>query len=521
MSILKIKNALNEWQPVTTLAIENGYFTDRTVSDDSWTASKAVDLHYSNFGNLLSVSSSLAISPYIDIRGAKLIEYSAMRTIDIGQIYYGTVLYDKDKNPLPGWGIASPHNRVTDQNGYTTQRLFVPETACWMRTTYWNPSVVSSNNWPTFRVSSIPIPDCDKPFTHDLPLNPDMIRVIKRARQLTDIKWIPRVDVSRYSLMDGTWTGTNGHFLDWFKANKEYKGAPYTGAGAPDVGLSSINTNYLSGQWGYIRFHLGLDVDFETFVTAARYPNSIMGTTASQSTAKFDSSPYGIFCSFLILYALGGYSKFSYPAGGYFYPSIESLGALSTFGTNNLRLADVLETQTHLIMVTDLIRDESGTVTWVEISEATTIGNGSNEADDGTAFGGVCRRKAFKASVLSSTYGAYNVKRMSDMNDIPYEQSTVVSVGNEPDCERIIDYACIPYLGNKAKYKVGYIPNTKILIGASGFTTLVVKKDGENFGSFTINGATEIEVGFSAAGSYSAYLQNSKGTTRACTWTVE
>ena len=42
------------------------------------------------------------------------------------------------------------------------------------------------------------------------------------------------------------------------------------------------------------------------------------------------------------------------------------------------------------------------------------------------------------------------------------------------------------------------------------------------FNRFTINGATEIEAGFSAVGSYSAYLLDSNNKkTMSCTWAVE
>lgn len=72
-----------------------------------------------------------------------------------------------------------------------------------------------------------------------------------------------------------------------------------------------------------------------------------------------------------------------------------------------------------------------------------------------------------------------------------------------------------------AIYKVGYIHNSKILIGASGFTTLVVTKDGVTFGEFPVTGLTEVSVGFADAGYYEAYLTNGTTRSKACNWTVE
>ena len=504
------------------------YWNNRTVSD-SWVEGKGVSLNKDSFGTLnYNIASVCSASPFIDIAGAKLLKYTAMRTSDTGHIGYGTVLYDENKNPIAERGIASPHYRQTGDDYVVTQYLFVPENAKYMRTTYWTPSFISSNNLQYFSYSSIPIPDEWKPFTHELPLNPDMMNVVKRARQMSDIKWTPRVDIARYCLADGTWANANdpryGHFLDWFKAGKEYVGLPYSAGGTADENIQTPNSSYIAGQWGYLHFWLGLSVDFETFVTAARYPNSIMGVTTEQASPDINSSPYGIFCMSLVHYALGGYNKYPYPSSGWFKPNdySENMGSLPSFGVNNLRTADVLVISGHHAIITDIAKGVDGSVVSVEVTEATTIGNGNNSIHDGSSMlGGIVRRKGYTPADLTERYGAYHIYRFYDFNDIEYTQSSVVAVGNELDMERIIDYACIPYLGNKAKYKYGYIVNSKILIGATGYTNLVVTKDGETFGTFPINGQTEIEVGFTDRGSYSAYLTTTNGTTRPCTWTVE
>jgi hypothetical protein len=98
-----------------------------------------------------------------------------------------------------------------------------------------------------------------------------------------------------------------------------------------------------------------------------------------------------------------------------------------------------------------------------------------------------------------------------------------VDTGNEGDRQNIVDLPCIPYLGNNAVYKAGYIPEgkAKVCIGAVGFTSLVVTKDGEEFGTFDVTGLTEVNVGFAEVGQYEAYLSNGTEKTMACKWSVE
>ena len=387
-----------------------GYWTDRKVSADEFVQGEGVSLDFSDFGNdRKNMSSIVARSPYIDIVGAKLIKFTAIRTSDTTAVMYGTVLYDKDKQPIKGRGISTYYNRQQGDSLTDIQYLFIPENAAYMRTTYWAAEKIESDNLDEFTYSSIPIPDDWKPFTNELPLNPAMLNMIKRARQMSDIEWTPFVDISRYCLMDGNWQDPNaiyGHFLDWFKSGRKYKGIPYSGGGTSDVPITSPSSSYLAGRWGYNHMFVGLNIDFETFVTAARYPNSIMGETTEQTTPGFDSSPYGIYCSSLVHYALGGYEKIPYPSTGYFRPGGESFGLLSNFGYNNLRIGDVFSTSGHVAIVTDTYKNENGDIYSVEVTEATTIGNGNNSVDNGASeLGGIARRKAFDIDALVARFG--------------------------------------------------------------------------------------------------------------------
>lgn len=466
-------------------------------------------------GSVVTASSALVASnfEYIGNFSGMILEMPMPKVSDTLQVYFGVHFYGKDKQPLPGRGCACTFNRKSGDSGITVMRFYIDQRTKYFRTTYWSEANRQSLNAPEFYYNVVFPTMGERPITHELPVSVDMQNAIRRARQLTDIKWTPRVNIPRYSMMQGS----TEHFLDWFYSDMEYTGIPYSGAGGGETNWTTIK------EWGYPHYWLGGVVDFETFVTAARYPNSIMGSKVNQASDNYDSSPYGSVCTALVNYAVNGawplraINNF-FNISGFFKLSNSALGSLDV---NKLAIGDFMYTAAHVIIITDLLRDADGNITHVEMSEETTVGNGNNSIL-GSQLGGVARRKMWEVTKWKSMYAAYTVYRRPFFYGIPYTPSKYVDTGNEGNGVNIVDLPCIPYMGNKFRYKVGYIVNTKILIGATGFTGMTVLKDGATFGTFNITGLTEIEVGFSAVGSYSAYLTKSGGVkTMSCEWTVE
>lgn len=490
---------------------------------DGWTANACVRVGGSSgaVGSISTDTSVLKASDFIDCYGAEMVIVRLPRTSETSPIGVGMCFYDENQNALPNAWNHYFYNRTTVYSDFV--KAYVPENAHYFRTTYWNDAYVASN-CPSepfyYRIGEIP--EDDAPVTHELPTNTVMTNVIRRGRQLTDIVWQPLVDVPRFCMMNGSTV----HFLDWFKAGEWYRGIPYSGSGEHDVDDGQIHSNTDSGKWGYYKMYVGPEISPETFVTAARYPNSIFSERTGMTQPSFDSSPYGIVCHAFVYYCLG--LPMPVPEIRYI-PNRQEIykvaDAVNAEYLTNIMLCDILIATGHIVMITDIERDANGTVTGVEISEATTIGNGTNNIPAGESkLGGKCVRVFYSADDFINVRGSYGYKvyRWKAFVDIGYTKSMMVDTGNEGDWEHIVDLPCIPYLGNKARYKVGYIRNTKICIGATGFNTLVVMKDGAEFNRFAINGATEIETGFSAVGSYSAYLLDSNNKrTMSCTWTVE
>lgn len=505
-------------------------FSPKITVDSGWTANAYIITGgtASQIGSVGTLTSAHKASDYIPTNGAGMLVLRMPRTSEQSPVGIGMCFYDKNKAAIPTAWTHYFFNRGSGDNYSDVAYIYIPGQARYFRTTYWNDAYVEQNcPTETFYYKIGSIPDEYAPITHELPCNSAMMNVIRRSRQLTDVIWTPLVDVPRFLLLNGSAI----HALDWFKAGHTYVGIPYSGAGEGDSWSAEPNPNTDSGKWGYYKFYVGEGapgdgyVSIETFITASRFPNSIFSERTGQTEPSYDSSIYGIVCNGLTNYALGMKMPVlkiaDYPTDARFYLAANSITAETAQET---MLCDVLWISGHVMIVTDIMRDASGAITAVEISEATTIGNGTNNIEAGTSLlGGVCRRKFYTISeyVRRCADSGYKSYRWKAFCDIPYIKSNFVDTGNEGDFEKIIDLPCIPYLGNKAVYHAGSIVNSKIVIGATGFTSLVVTKDGAAFGTFDVTGLTEKEVGFTAAGEYEAHLVNANNKqTTSCYWTV-
>ena len=359
---------------------------------------------------------------------------------------------------------------------------------------------------------------------HTMPKNKGVLNVIKRCRQMTDIRWTPAVDLPRYIYAQATPPSDEGYnvanvkkYLGVFKAGTEYKGIPYGRA------------DYLD-DYGYTYSFVGLNVDFETFVTAVQNSESILCKEISGSVSGHRSMQYASVCSSLTCYALG--LSTYYPTEN--IPSIPGLNLVSALKVggeyidpNIFELGDVLNLQgDHTSVITDLIKDENGDVIYIEESEATVSGN-ANPDYVGGETGGVCRRVGFNVDDFFARYGEYSLYRYANIANVTYTPSKFVNVGDEFDMARFDRLPCMPYMGENFQYKNGYIPNTKVVITTDDYNYLRVYKDGtEITGSpFAVNGASFVETGFSETGNYIAYLCNmSDGAntivSAKCHWTV-
>lgn len=349
---------------------------------------------------------------------------------------------------------------------------------------------------------------------HQMPENEGVLNVIKRARQLTDVKWTPAVDIPRRCrTINDEFADTVG-FRDVFLAGVEYTGVPYTSS-----------KGSLVERWGYTRLVTGCFTGVDTLVTAAANPNSVFCKELSYSTSNSMYAFYGCTCCGLVSYALNIPWTNSENFGG-----LISSGKLISKGlvsaSSNYELADVLvNTEVHIAMITDIIKDKNGNVQYIEVSENTTSG-AMNPDEQGTQFGGHARRYGWTLAEFITKFGTFTLCKYRDISTVPYTPSKFVNVGDAFDMPVSRDFPCVPYMGESFPYKYGYIYNSDILIATDYFSELDVYKDGSLFNTFEVtSGTNKISVGFSARGSYEAFLCNKTSgniteRSNSCHWSV-
>lgn len=372
-------------------------------------------------------------------------------------------------------------------------------------------SVIKENNYDEMQKDALILK------LHTIPENKGVVNFIKRARQFTDITWTPAVDLPRLMMVSvsNPDSAINPYYEGVFKSGTKYKGIPYGRC-----------LNY-KPEYGYSNTYVGFTVPFETFVTSITNPNSMLCTEYDFSLSRHESLPYACVCSVIASYAL----DVSFHDTAHI-KDIEGLNKITTISNSTdlkiLKLGDVLcEPTYHTALITDIGHKENGDVDFVEISEATVVGN-PNKSIVGGQYGGVCRRFAVSADDFYWRYSTYDLLRYDNISGISYTPSQYVQIGDEPPRNEYIDYPCLPFEGENFTYKVGYIPQAKLIISTDEYAYLRVFKDGTEIENspFTIApNTTYVNVGFSTAGNYSAYLCNMSDSTETsktirCHWKV-
>lgn len=477
-------------------------------------------------------------TPPIDISGHASIIYTSMALAVSQSVNNGMAFYDENNNYISGQ--MSILNATVSHS--ELRKIDVPQDAKWARFTYFKDGTI----WKTLdfavydaeqyekclmrRVEKLEkrITDTSNPLgLHTIPENIGQLNVIKRCRQLTDIEWTPAVDLPRFMYVSTTPPFDSDynddmalHYIGTFKAGVKYKGIPY----------GRSESSYKAGEYGYNYFYVGKYISLDTFILAVQNPESIISKESVGSTSSHRSIPYSAVCSALTCYAL----NVSYvPTAN--IPSISGLEYITDLIVNGepidpkqFKLGDVLNLQGfHTSVITDIVYDDNGEVVFIEESEATTVGEG-NQSNEGSQYGGICRRVGYSVNDFFERYREYKLYRYAYIANVPYTPNKFVNVGGELNMGRLESLPCMPYLGENFKYKFGYIPNTKIVITCPDYDYLRVFKDGVEIANspFAVNENTKyVEVGFSDVGDYEAYLckmSNGANTyvTAKCHWKV-
>lgn len=463
---------------------------------------------------------------YIALNGAKMIQFPSPVTT-LASVLAGYAFYDSSKSYISGGSIIVGASAEGTQN----RALSVPNGAVYFRSSYWKKTYATQQSlpYPPFVLyditDAIPhklekineVVDVLPLGLHTIPQSNGVLNVIKRCRQMTDIKWTPVIDLPRLNSVSGNFEADPLVVYEGvFKAGKEYTGLPY----------GRTDGNIL----GYTYAFVGMEIGFDTFVSSVRNADSSLCKTSRYDATNHKSVKYAVVCSTLSSYAFGwSYTPTqSIPN----MPNVTKVADIISNGTRMdlslIKLGDIVCLPSwHVGIVTDIITNSNGDVSIIEVSEADTCGNG-NQSLSGGLDGGICRRRGWTTEDFFETWGTFSIYRFGKIDEVTYTPSKYVNVGDEPNMMRYEEFPCMPYMGEGYKYKSGYITNTDILISCNAYDYLRVFKDGtEITGSpFALTSeTTKVSAGFSATGDYIAYLCNmSDGAdtikTQNCHWSV-
>ena len=237
---------------------------------------------------------------------------------------------------------------------------------------------------------------------HDLPENKGVENGIKRALQMTEIRWTPLAAMA--GSLSFTVKDENGEFL------RQY--APYYFSSfQPNFGM--VYSSVLKNQ----KF-LGYNVSLETFMTALSDPRSVLYKKNLHGTGRNNVGCwYGIVCSCFASYV------HDLPVRTICrdWPFVENVTRLDQPEVEDLKLLDiVLHVKKHIAVITDIIRDENGKVQFIEVSEATLP---------------KCKRTRFTPEEFRGYWykREFNIYRKSDTEKITYTPSPFVRIEADPD----------------------------------------------------------------------------------------
>lgn len=255
---------------------------------------------------------------------------------------------------------------------------------------------------------------------HDIPESQGVANAMKRARQLVELWWTPIRPFPHYQIVsrqpDEQSERIRGFYTPW----RAKQGMVY----------SSVRQ--------YERF-VGYNISLETFMTALSNPNSVLYTRPQYESGPSTFSFYGIVCSCFVSYTLN--MPYMVPCAQ--WPMYEGVSEVDTADLDNLKLGDiVLNTERHVTIITDILRDADGHVREIHISESTPP---------------LCVCTPFTPQCFCKRYidNGFRVYRYAGIHDVPYIPSPYVHLEGDPDLEPETDYALMPDFGNKANYLKG------------------------------------------------------------------
>ena len=221
------------------------------------------------------------------------------------------------------------------------------------------------------------------------PVSEGVQNILRRARQMTEIKWTPRQNV----------VGWKGRYV--YQAGVTYTGLPY---GQP------VDASYVPWNTGLAEY-----------ISKVNNISSKMYTSYSNFNGQ-RAPYYSVDCSGFVSWALGLPSRTT----TYYIESYCT--RISSTSYADIQVGDILNNPiSHVVLVTDVTYDESGAITSIEISESTPT----------VAYYGCCRSTRFTGSADLARFrtnylgGGYTICRSNTRDNVTYTHECVVPLAED------------------------------------------------------------------------------------------
>lgn len=242
---------------------------------------------------------------------------------------------------------------------------------------------------------------------------------LRRARQLTEFRWTPLRDVPAYK---------KGVGKTVLPAGEERIGMIYSSTEPTDKFITE-------------------NISFETIISIINNPDSALYTKDlgghNNSWASF-----GLVCNGLARYALNIRRRYSTKHWAD-VPGMRKIADEGAYSAEEIELCDVLYAfgpkRSHVAFITDILRDEDGTIRQIEVSEAVRP---------------VCVRRRYELEEFFEKYNLFALWRYDFVDSVPEPDNEDFEKVSAPDIA--VDY------GNKTNYRT----SDEVVISAFG--------DGEN-----------------------------------------
>ena len=303
------------------------------------------------------------------------------------------------------------------------------------------------------------------------------LAAIKRAKQLTGFKWTPLRDIS--TRLAGKLPTLPSEAFGAFEEGKEYQGIMYSNCTSDDK-------------------FFGDNVSIETYLSALANPDSVLYTNYSK-----DDPYYGIVCTSFVRYALGIRKMYSNTAW-HTIPGMKVVQERGKLSVDGMEVCDILQASralgdgpNHVALITDILRDETGKITEIEISEA---------------IHPLTVTRKLSVENLYTEYAKYKLYRYEYLDDIPPFDEEQNKILYESGIDKKLPMIAVNY-GNKSNYLEG--EGVGISVFAEGKNVIEIYKDGELVSELKVNGRARITRRL-AKGYYVVKLKDTDEYTEFC-----